>query len=139
MKLVIEISQIRAYVRPSVDVQVNRATHLFGERVRTRSSPRPWSNSSAGDGIATGTRRCRPSRRAPPSSCDPGTAGTAWPGRATGPGSGCTAAGRPPCTAAGSSTPRSPARPSSCECQSKQSTRARQLYLSDSGFHIETR
>ena len=58
--------------------------------------------------------RYRLERRVRRSSCGPGRVGRVSIGRATGRRSACTAAARPPCTAADSSTPRSPARPNSC-------------------------
>ena len=68
--------------------------------------------------------RYRLERRVRRSSCGPGRVGRVSIGRATGRRSACTAAARPPCTAADSSTPRSPARPNSCP---KKKTKEKRL------------
>lgn len=89
--------------------------YRFVRRVRRRWNLRRWNNSTSCSGTATGTRRCRPWPRDPPSSCDPGRVGTIWPGQATAQGFACTAAGLPPCRAEDSATPRSPGRRDSCQ------------------------
>ncbi len=91
------------------------APHRFVRRVRRRWNLRRWNNSTSCSGTATGTRRCRPWPRDPPSSCDPGRVGTISPGQATAQGFACTAAGLPPCRAEDSATPRSPGRRDSCK------------------------
>ena len=69
--------------------------------------------------------RYRLERRVRRSSCGPGRVGRVSIGRATGRRSACTAAARPPCTAADSSTPRSPARPNSCPKKKTKEKRRR--------------
>ena len=88
--------------------------YRFVRRGRRRWNLRRWSSSTSCSGTATGIRRCRPWHLVPPSSCDPGRVGTIWPGQETIRGSECRAAGRRPCTVAGSAKLRSPGLRGSC-------------------------